>query len=110
MGAMPLFAWISLLFLVVALAGSTAVAATRALRAWRTFRRFSRITSAGIDDVLKSSAAVEERVGRLGESTERLNAALAHLEHSRAELEVIRAAAAEAQSSVLWFRGAVPRK
>jgi hypothetical protein len=107
---MALLTWISLLFLVVAVVGSTVVAATRALRTWRAFKRFSRTTSSVIDDVLESSATIEERVGRLDDKTAGLTAALAQLERSRAELAVIRAAASDAQSSLLWFRGAVPRK
>jgi hypothetical protein len=110
MVAMTLLAWISLLFLVVALVCSSVLAVTRALRAWRTFTRFSRTTSSAIDEVLQTATEAEAHADRLTEKTERLNAALAHLQESRAELEVLRAAASEAQSKLLWFRGAVPSK
>ena len=91
--------------------GSIAYAATRALRTWRTFRRFSKTTSAAIADVLETAAEAEQHAVALTEGTEKLNAALAHLEQSLAELAVIKAAAAEARSSLICrSAGAVPRK
>jgi hypothetical protein len=110
MRGMALLTWISLLFLVAAVVGSIAVAATRALRAWRTFRRFSRTTSAAIGGVLDTAAEAERHAVAFTEGTEKLSAALARLEQSRAELAVIQAAAAEARSSLSALRGAVPRK
>jgi uncharacterized membrane protein len=110
MRGMALLTWISLLFLVVAVVGSIAVAATRALRAWRTFRRFSRTTSAAIAGVLETAAEAEQHAVAFTEGTEKLSAALAQLERSRAELAVIQAAADQARSSLFAFRGAVPRK
>jgi uncharacterized membrane protein len=110
MRGMALLTWISLLFLVLAVVGSIAVAATRALRAWRTFRRFSKTTSAGIAGVLETAAEAERHAVAFTEGTEKLSAALAHLERSRAELSVIQAAAMKARSSLFAFRGAVPRK
>ena len=107
---MALLTWISLLFLVIAVLGSIAIAATRALRAWRTFRRFSRTTSTAISGVLASAAEAEQHAVAFTEGTEKLSAALAHLERSRAKLAVIQAAVAEARSSLSAFRGAVPRK
>jgi hypothetical protein len=46
----------------------------------------------------------------LTEGTERLSAALARLEQSRARLAVIQGAATHARTSLLAFRGLVPRK
>ena len=107
---MALLTWISLLFLIVAVVGSIAVAATRGLRAWRTFRRFSRTTSTAISGVMATAAAAEQHAVAFTEGTEKLSAALAHLEQSRAELAGIQAAAAEVRSSLGSLRGAVPRK
>jgi hypothetical protein len=107
---MALLTWVSLLFLVVALAGSIAFAGSRGLRTWRAFRRFSTATSSAVADVLNRAAEAEQHVAAFGEGTEKLSAALARLEKSRAELDVIQAAAAEARSSLFAFRGAVPRK
>jgi flagellar hook-basal body complex protein FliE len=110
MRGMSLLTWVSLLFLVVALVGSIAYAASRGLRAWRTFRRFSKTTSAAIESVMERAAEAEEHAVAFTEGTDRLNEALVHLEQSRAELAVIQAAAGEARSSLTSLRGAVPRK
>jgi len=110
MVGMALLTWISVLFLVVAVVGSIAAAATRALRAWRAFRRFSRTTSTAIGGVLEAAAEVEQHAVAFTEGTDKLTAALARLEQSRAELSVIQAAAGEARSTLFAFRGAVPRK
>src|SRR5258708_36909111 len=107
---MALLTWISVLFLVVAVVGSIAVAATRGLRAWRTFRRFSRTTSAAIGGVLETATQAERHAVGFTEGTGKLSAALAHLEHSPAERPVIQAAAAEARSSLGALRGVLPRK
>ncbi|HEX4679131.1 MAG TPA: hypothetical protein VH210_08030 [Gaiellaceae bacterium] len=107
---MSLLTWVSLLFLVVAIVGSIVVAVSRGLRTWRTFRRFSMTTSAAIGDVLETAAEAERHAVAFTDGTEKLSAALARLEESRAELAVIQAAAAEAKASLLAFRGAVPRK
>src|SRR5260221_14576039 len=110
MREMALLTWISLLFLVLALVGSIAVAAVGGLRAWRTFRRFSRTASAAIAGVLETAAEAERHAVAFSEGTAKLSAAPAHLEQARAELAVIQAAATEARSTLFSFRGAVPRK
>jgi uncharacterized membrane protein len=107
---MSLLTWVSLLFLVVAIVGSIAVAASRGLQTWRTFRRFSKTASSAVAMVLATAAEAERHAVAFTEGTAKLSAALAHLEKSRAELAVIQAAAAEAKSSLFAFQGAVPRK
>jgi hypothetical protein len=107
---MALLTWISLVFLVVAVVGSIAFAASRGLHAWRTFKRFSRTTSAAIAGVLETAAEAEQHAVAFTEGGEKLSAALARLEQSRAELAVIQAAATEARSTLSSLRGAVPRK
>ena len=110
MGGMALLTWISLLFLVLALVGSIAFAASRTLRAWRTFKRFSKTTSAAIGGVLETAAEAERHAVAFTEGTAKLSAALAHLHESRAQLAVIQAVATQARSTLFAFRGAVPRK
>jgi hypothetical protein len=107
---MSLLTWVSLLFLVVAIGGSIAVAASRGLHTWRTFRRFSKTASAAIGEVLTTAAEAERHAVAFAEGTAKLSAALARLDQSRAELAVIQAAATEAKASLFAFRGAVPRK
>jgi hypothetical protein len=107
---MALLTWISLLLLVLAVVGSIAVAALRALRTWRMVKHFSRTTSAAIDGVLETAAEAERHAVALTQGTEKLSAAVARLEQSRARLAVIQGAATQARSSLRAFRGAVPRK
>src|SRR3954465_10734916 len=107
---MALLNWVSLLFLVLALVGSIAFAATRALRTWRTFRRFSDSTSSAIGAVLQKTVAAEEHAVRLSDGAQRLTAAVAALQTSQAEFAVLQAAASEAGSSLFSFRAVVPRK
>src|SRR5665213_108195 len=75
MVGMALLTWISLLFLVVALVGSIAVAASRGLRAWRTFKRFSKTTSVAIEAVLETAAEAEQHAVAFTEGTQKLSAA-----------------------------------
>jgi uncharacterized membrane protein len=110
MRGMALLTWISLLFLVLAVVGSIAVATSRALHVWRTFRRFSRAASAAVVGVLETAAEAERHAVAFTEGTQKLSAALARLEVSRARLAVIQAAATQARSSLFAFQGAVPRK
>jgi hypothetical protein len=107
---MSLLTWVSLVFLVVAVVGSIAVAVSRGLRAWRAFQRFSKTTSSAIGEVLETATEAERHLAAFTEGTEKLSAALKRLEESRAGLAVIQAAAAEARSSLFAFQGAVPRK
>ena len=110
MVGMALLTWISLLFLVLAVVGSSAIAVSGGLRAWRAFRRFSKTTSSAIGGVLETVSEAERHAVAFTEGTEKLSAALARLQESRAQLAVIQDAATEARSSLLAFRGAVPRK
>ncbi len=103
-------AWIALVFLVVALGVSLAVAVVHGLRLWRTFRRFSRATTRALDDVLRKTATTEERVTALAAAPERVGAATEHLQGSLAELAALRAAASEANAVVARLRGVVPAK
>lgn len=107
---MALAAWIALVFMVVAVAGSAVVLVLRGLRAWRTLRGFTRATADGVEQVLETAATAEKRALALTEGTTRLNEATAHLQESLAQLALIRAAADEARARVTSFRGAVPRK
>jgi len=110
MAAMALLAWISLLFLIVALAGSISVAVLRGLRVWRAFRAFSGAASTALEGVLATAADAERHAVSLSERSERLTAALGHLQVSLAHSAVLRSAATDARASLLSFRSALPRK
>ncbi len=110
MHPVALAVWICLGFCVVAAAGSLAYAATHGWRLWRAFRGLSRRVTDALGDVERSAAAAESHASGLGEGTERLNAAIARLQASLAELAAISGAAAEARSLLAAVRGVVPRK
>jgi hypothetical protein len=107
---MPAFAWAALLFLAVAITGSSVFLAVRALAAWRTFGSVSGSAGDAVDGVLASAAAAEAHAVSLGEGSERLAAATARLQESLARLATIRAAFEETQRLVRRLRGAVPLK
>ena len=102
--------WLCAAFLVVALLGSIAVAATRGWRLWKTFSAVSKRTGDAVEQVAATAATAEQRVTSLSANTERLTRAIEHLQESLAELAVIRAAANEVRDGVAAVRGVVPRK
>jgi len=110
MGAMALLTWISLAFLVVALAGPAVFAAVRGLRTWRAFRVLSGAATSALEEVARTAAEAERHAVALGEGGERLSAAVARLQESLAALAVLRSAATDARATLFAFRGVVPRK
>ena len=102
--------WASLAFFLVAILGSLVVAALRALRLWRTVRGTARRATESIGKVAEAAAAAERRATALTAKSDRLGAAVTHLQESLAELAVIRGAVAESQTLLGALRGAVPRK
>ncbi|MGN6800129.1 MAG: hypothetical protein ACTHKS_18490 [Gaiellaceae bacterium] len=102
--------WLALAFCLVAVIGSIGVAATRAWRLWRTVRATAKAATDAVGRVMTSAAAAEAHAVSLSAGTERLSAAIAHLQGSLEELAVIRAAAAEPRDLLKSIRGLVPRK
>jgi uncharacterized tellurite resistance protein B-like protein len=98
--AMPLLNWLCLLFLVVSAAGSIAFAAVRGLRTWRLARRVSAATTAALDDVLRKGEEAEAKAAALNAQSARLESSVARLQESLAELAVLRAAYANARSTL----------
>ena len=102
--------WIALVFLVVALVASVAVAVVRGLRLWRALSSFSGRAESALDAVMRGTAEAEERAAALTTNQERLNKAIDHLKTSLAQLAVLRAAAAEANGTLARIRSFVPSK
>ena len=102
--------WLALGFCVLAVLGSIGYAATRAWRLWKTVRATSTAASDAVGRVMTSAAAAEAHAVSLTAGSERLSAAIAHLQGSLEELAVIRAAAAEPRNLLASIRGLVPRK
>jgi hypothetical protein len=102
--------WLALTFFLVAIFGSIGFAATRAWRLWKTVRATAKATTDAVGRVMTSAAAAEEHAVSLTAGTDRLSAAIAHLQASLEELAVIRAAAAEPRNLLASIRGLVPHK
>src|SRR5436305_4697593 len=109
MAAMPLLDWFSLLFLVLAFAGSITLAVVRALRTWRAFKGLSEAARAAAERVTRSAADAERHAVALADNGERLNVAALRLNESLAQLGVLRAAATNARA-MLDVRTLLPRK
>ncbi len=102
--------WIALIFLVVALIASSAVAVVRGLRLWRALSSFSTQAETALETVMRETAKAEERSASLTANQERLTRATDHLKTSLAHLAVLRAAAAEANNTLDRIRSFVPSK
>ena len=102
--------WISLLFLAVAIISAGVVAFVRGRRLWRTIGSFGGELTEALAAVEKSAASAEARAGALADGSERLQASLARLELSLAQLAVLRGAADELRADVRRARSVVPRK
>lgn len=102
--------WLSAAFLVIAIVGSVAVAASHGWRLWKTVsgatRRFGEATAR----VTATAAAAEQRAQSLTENTERLSRATERLQESLAELAVLRGAADDVSAALRTMRVFVPSK
>jgi hypothetical protein len=107
---MAVAAWIALVFLVVALVASSAVAVLRGVRLWRTLRSFSTQAEEALDTVERLTATAEERSAALTANQERLKQATERLRTSLAQLAVLRAAATEAKGTLDRILAFVPSK
>jgi hypothetical protein len=102
--------WLALAVCLLAVRGSIGYAAMRGWRLWKTARATATAATDAVGRVVTSAAAAEKRAVSLTSGTERLSAAVAHLQASLEELAVIRAAAAEPRKLLASIRGLVPRK
>jgi hypothetical protein len=102
-GGLPIWVWISLVFVVFAtIAGASAIV-VRTRTALRSFRSFQ-VTSAALEETLRRVADAEERLARAGESAARLDAAVARLRESRTRAGVLAAALGELRVPVARVR------
>jgi hypothetical protein len=102
--------WLCGAFLVLAVFGSLAVAATRGWRLWKTVSgTMGRMTDA-VEHVTASAATAEQRATSLTENTERLNRGVVRLQESLAELAVLRGAADEFGEQLRVLRAYMPTK
>ena len=92
-------------------AGSATVYATvRGLRAFRAAKRLARETDETVSDIGRSAAEIESRLAGGAGGGDELAAALARLQASRAQLDVLLAALADVREAIGRVTVLVPRK
>ena len=101
--------WLSFGLSGLVTAGATAFAAVRGLRAYRATKRLARETAETVSDIGRSATAIESRIAG-GAGGDELAAALARLQASRAQLDVLLAALADVRAAVGRVTVLVPRK
>jgi hypothetical protein len=107
---MSLQTGISLLFLVVAIVGSSVVLTVRGLRLWRAVKSLTGSLTSALADVAERAAATEAHAVAVTGRTERLTVAVAGLQESLERLKILSAATGEARRALTGWRGVVPKK
>jgi tRNA threonylcarbamoyladenosine modification (KEOPS) complex Cgi121 subunit len=102
--------WLALAVAVVLTTASLIYVTLNALEAFRTFKSVSRNLNAGLDRVTATSAQIERHLELAAESGTRLDASLARLRTSRAQLNILTSALAEVRESVDRVTAFVPRR
>jgi hypothetical protein len=110
MTMMTIVLWIAGGFALVAVLGSSAFLGVRAFRTWRMFRAFSKAAGDALEEVMTSVGTAEAHAASAAKGAERLAAATARLQESRAELSLLQAAAGEFTATLARVRGVVPTK
>jgi hypothetical protein len=102
--------WLSLFVLIAAPIACGGWATSRGLRTYRSARRFSRALSRELTPIQVAASVAEDRVASVEAGQIRLQQALARLQASRAELDVLRRAADESRASFKSLTSLFPSK
>ena len=102
--------WLALAVAVVLTIASLIYVTLNALEAFRTFKSVSRNLGAGLDHVNATTAQIERHLELAAESGSRLDASLARLRTSRAQLTVLTDALSDVRESVDRVTAFMPRK
>ena len=102
--------WVAFGFLLVVVVASGTVVGLSTRRLWRAFGSLSGKLEPALDGVTRGTAAIDEKTATLTEKQEHLTRAAEHLRVSIAQLQLLQAAANEAQVTFTRFLGAVPSK
>ena len=106
---MPLF-WLALAVAIVATVASIVYAALNGLEAFRGGKRLSGVVSSELERIEEGTAQIERHLALAAESSSRLEAKLAQLRRSQAQLNVLRSAIEEVRDSVGRVTAVYPRK
>ena len=102
--------WLALIIALALTIASAIFLTLRGLEAFRSFKRLSVVAGAELQRIEAASGEMERHLALAAESGTQLEASLARLRSSRAQLNVLTAAIAEVQAAVGRVTGVVPRK
>ena len=100
--------WLSLFVMIVAPLACGGWATVTGLRTYRNARHFSRALNRDLLPIQVAASVAEDRVATVEAGQIRLQEALARLEQSRAELDILRRAAQETQERIKSLRSLFP--
>lgn len=106
---MPLF-WLSLAIALVLTIASLAFATLRGLETFRALKALGAGVGTGLDHVTATTAQIERHLELAATSGTQLEASLARLRRSKAQLNVLTAAIADVQAALGRVTGVVPKK
>jgi cell shape-determining protein MreC len=102
--------WLALAVALVLTIASLIYVTLNALEAFRAFKRVGPNVTAALDRVTATTAQIERHLELAAESGSQLEASLARLRTSRAELNVLTSALADVRASVNRITAFMPRK
>jgi len=106
---MPIF-WLALIIALVLTVASAIYLTLQGLEAFRAFKRLGRRLGGELEKITTASGEIERHLALAAESGTQLEASLARLRSSRAQLNVLTSALADVRAAVGRVTGLVPRK
>ena len=106
---MPIL-WLTLIFALVVTFAAATYATLKGLEAFRGVKRLGGAVGAELDRISAATEGIERHLTLAAESGTRLEASLARLRSSRARLNVLTSALADARAAVGRITAVVPRK
>jgi|ERR1043166_6709115 hypothetical protein len=107
---MPAPVWIALALLLFATTAGAVYVFLRLRRFWRTFKSFSSTMEESVGRLTRSLDRLSDNQASFGAATPKLEASLARLRGSLARTAVLRAAVRDAQDSLGRLTAVYPRK
>jgi tRNA threonylcarbamoyladenosine modification (KEOPS) complex Cgi121 subunit len=102
--------WLALAVAVVLTIASLIYVTLNALEAFRAFKKVGRNVGDGLDRVTATTAQIERHLELAAESGSQLEASLARLRTSRAQLTVLTSALSDVRESINRVTAFVPRR
>ena len=102
--------WLALAVAVVLITASLIYVTLNALEAFRAFKALGRNVGGALDRVTATTAQIERHLELAAESGSQLEASLARLRTSRAQLNVLTSALSDVRDSVSRVTAFVPRR